>query len=273
MVEMKNVKIGNVTVGKGNPVVLIAGPCVIESRESAFEHASKIKEIAVRTGTPFIYKSSYDKANRTSVDSFRGPGLEKGLKILLEIREKLDVPVLSDIHLPEEANAAAEVLDCLQIPAFLCRQTDLILKAAQTGKPINVKKGQFMSPAEMVNVIGKIESTGNQNIILTERGTTFGYNTLINDFRSIVVMGETGYPVVYDATHSVQTPGGRGTSSGGDSRYILPLSKAAVACGCDAVFIEVHESPDKALSDGPNMLELGKLEDFITQIKKVEAGR
>ncbi|MGB2599928.1 MAG: 3-deoxy-8-phosphooctulonate synthase [Candidatus Omnitrophota bacterium] len=271
--DVKTVKIGNVAIGKGNPLALIAGPCVIETAESAFENARRIKEIADRLGMPFIFKSSYDKANRTSMESFRGPGLKKGLEILLDIRKKLDVPVLSDVHRPEEAEAAGKVLDCLQIPAFLCRQTDLILEAAGTGKPVNVKKGQFMSPAEISNVIAKIESTGNHSILLTERGTSFGYNTLVNDFRAIVAMGETGYPVVYDATHSVQMPGGRGTSSGGDSRYVLPLSKAAVACGCDALFVEVHEAPEKASSDGPNMLKLDELENFITQVKKIEAVR
>ncbi|MGB3057839.1 MAG: 3-deoxy-8-phosphooctulonate synthase, partial [Candidatus Omnitrophota bacterium] len=252
------------------PLALIAGPCVIESEESALEHARRLKEITGKLGIPFIYKSSYDKANRSSIGSYRGPGLKKGLKILSGVREELGVPVLSDVHSVEEVERAAEVLDCLQIPAFLCRQTDLIVKAASTGKPVNVKKGQFMSPDEMSNVIEKIESTGNRSILLTERGTSFGYNTLVTDFRSIVIMGETGYPVVYDATHSVQKPGGRGTSSGGEAQYILPLSKAAVACGSDALFVEVHEDPGKAMSDGPNMLGLNELEDLIVQVKKLE---
>jgi 2-dehydro-3-deoxyphosphooctonate aldolase (KDO 8-P synthase) len=268
--KVKSVKIGDVEIGKARPLVLIAGPCVIESGESSFQHARRIKEIAEKKNMPFIFKSSYDKANRSSVDSYRGPGLKKGLEVLKKIKKELGVPVLSDVHCVEEVDAAAEVLDCIQIPAFLCRQTDLILKAAGTGKPVNVKKGQFMSPAEMENVVKKIESAGNCSILLTERGTTFGYNTLVNDFRSVIVMGDIGYPVVYDATHSVQMPGGRGDSSGGESRYVLPLSMAAVACGADALFIEVHESPQKALSDGPNMLELEKLEDFIVQMKKVE---
>ncbi|MFQ5952963.1 MAG: 3-deoxy-8-phosphooctulonate synthase [Candidatus Omnitrophota bacterium] len=268
--ETKTVKVGNVTIGKGNPLALIAGPCVIESAESAFQHARRIKEITDKLEMPFIFKSSYDKANRSSIDSFRGPGVEEGLEILSDIRKELGVPVLSDVHSVEEVGRAAEVLDCLQIPAFLCRQTDLLLKAASTGKPVNVKKGQFMSPHEISNVINKIESAGNRNILLTERGTTFGYNMLVNDFRSIVIMGETGYPIVYDATHSVQMPGGEGTSSGGEAQYILPLSKAAIACGSDALFVEVHESPEKALSDGSNMLDLDELENFIVQVKRIE---
>jgi 2-dehydro-3-deoxyphosphooctonate aldolase (KDO 8-P synthase) len=266
----KIVKVGKVQIGKGKALVLIAGPCVIESAESARKHATRIKEIADALDVPFIFKSSYDKANRSSVRSYRGPGIEEGLKILKEVRDSVGVPVLSDVHSADEAARAGEVLDVIQIPAFLCRQTDLILEAARTGKAVNVKKGQFMSPAEMNNVVEKIESEGNKNILLTERGTTFGYNMLINDFRSIVIMGQTGYPVVYDATHSVQMPGGRGTSSGGDSRFILPLSKAAVAVGCDALFIEVHEDPEKAMSDGPNMLKLDDLEDFLRQIKNIE---
>ncbi len=268
--DAKKVKINNISVGKGERLVLIAGPCVIESAASAMEHARRIKEITNRVGIPFIFKASYDKANRSSVRSFRGPGIEKGLEILRAIREDLGVPVLSDIHDVSEVAPAAKVLDVIQIPAFLCRQTDLVLEAASTGKPVNVKKGQFMSPAEMNNVVEKIESKGNHNVLLTERGTTFGYNTLINDFRSIVIMAETGYPVVYDATHSVQLPGGKGDSSGGESRYILHLSKAAVVVGCDALFVEVHENPEKAMSDGANMLALSGLEEYLTEIKQIE---
>ncbi|MBD3425776.1 MAG: 3-deoxy-8-phosphooctulonate synthase [Candidatus Omnitrophica bacterium] len=266
----RTVKIGKIEVGKARPLALIAGPCVIESRESALRHAEELKRITEKCGIPFIFKSSYDKANRSSVNSFRGPGLEDGLRVLKEIREKLDIPVLTDVHEVSEVATVGEVADVLQIPAFLCRQTDLLLEAAGTGKPVNVKKGQFMSPAEMDNVVGKIESTGNKNILLTERGSTFGYNMLVNDFRGMVQMGQTGYPVVYDATHSVQMPGGKGASSGGDSRYVMPLSKAAVAVGCDALFVEVHEEPEKALSDGPNMLRLSDLEGFIDQIRKIE---
>ncbi|MFH1798524.1 MAG: 3-deoxy-8-phosphooctulonate synthase [Candidatus Omnitrophota bacterium] len=266
----KIVKVKDIVFGKEKPLVLIAGPCVIESRESAFYHARRIKEITKKFAVPFIFKSSYDKANRSSVNSFRGPGIEEGLEILQAIREDLKIPILSDVHCTKELTRAAKVLDVIQIPAFLCRQTDLIVEAASFGKPINVKKGQFMAPREMKNVIAKIESTGNKNILLTERGTTFGYNTLVNDFRAIVIMAETGYPVIYDATHSVQMPAGRGSSSGGDSKYVLPLSKAAVAVGCDALFVEVHAHPDKAMSDGPNMLKLEDLENYLSQIKQIE---
>jgi len=266
----KIVNVGKVRVGKGLPLVLIAGPCVIESAESAMRHAGRLKEITGRAGVPFVFKASYDKANRSSLKSYRGPGLEEGLRILKEIRDSLEVPVLSDVHTPGEAARAGEALDALQIPAFLCRQTDLLVEAAKTKKAVNVKKGQFMSPAEMGNVVEKIESEGNTDILLTERGTTFGYNMLVNDFRSLVIMGRTGYPVVYDATHSVQMPGGLGSSSGGDSSFVLPLSKAAVAAGCDALFVEAHEDPSKALSDGPNMLKMDDLEGFLMQMKSIE---
>ena len=268
--DYKNVKVGDISIGRGYPIVLIAGPCVIESAEIAIKHAEKIKEIAERLNVPFIFKASYDKANRSSVDSFRGPGAREGLAILKRVKEEVGVPVLSDVHEVTEVASAAEVLDVIQIPAFLCRQTDLLVKAASTGKPVNVKKGQFMSPGEMNNVVTKLESTGNKNILLTERGTTFGYNMLVNDFRGMVIMGRTGYPVVYDATHSVQMPGGMGKISGGESQYVLPLSKAAVAIGCDALFVEVHESPKDAKSDGANMLKLEDLEDYLNEIKKIE---
>jgi len=268
--KKKAVKIGGVTVGAGNPLVLIAGPCVIESEKSALSHALRLKEIAAKAHVPFIFKSSYDKANRSSIDSFRGMGIEDGLRILKKVKDELGVPVVSDVHSVEEVDAAGEVLDVIQIPAFLCRQTDLLVKAGKTGKAVNVKKGQFMSPAEMNNAVKKIESTGNNSILLTERGTTFGYNMLVNDFRALPIMAETGYPVVYDATHSVQAPGGRGTSSGGESKFVLVLAKAAVAVGCDALFIEVHESPEKALSDGPNMVRLQDLGAFLEVIKKIE---
>jgi len=268
--ETRVVNVKGIPVGKGHPVVLIAGPCVIESEESAITHANRIKEIAEREGFPFIYKASFDKANRSSVDSYRGPGLARGIEILDRVRKETGVPVLSDVHTEDQIDMAAGILDILQIPAFLCRQTDLLLKAGKTGKPVNIKKGQFMSPFEMENVINKVRSAGNENIMLTERGTTFGYNMLINDFRSIVIMGELGTPVVYDATHSVQRPGGRGRSSGGDSQYVLPLSRAAVACGADALFLEVHEEPLKALSDGPNMVKLDSLGEILRQIKGIE---
>lgn len=269
--EIKKVRISdNVTVGQGEPLVLIAGPCVIESARSAMEQAREIKEIATRVGIPFVFKASYDKANRSSASSYRGPGIEEGLRILAGIREELGVPVLSDVHSCAEIEAAAGTLDIIQIPAFLCRQTDLLVAAGSTGKVVNVKKGQFMSPHEMVNVVEKIEGTGNQRIMLTERGTTFGYNMLVNDFRGIVVMRETGYPVVYDATHSVQMPGGKGTSSGGDAKYVLPLSMAAVSIGSDALFLEVHKDPSAALSDGPNMVRLSDLEAYLEEIRKIE---
>ena len=268
--EYRKVSINDIVIGKGESIVLIAGPCVIESEQSALSHAARIKEITDKMNVPFIFKSSYDKANRSSLKSFRGPGIKEGLRILSKVKKKLGVPVLSDVHSEQEVDAAAEVLDVIQIPAFLCRQTDLLLCAAATGKPINVKKGQFMSPQEMANVVAKVESKGNHSILLTERGTIFGYNFLVNDFRAISIMAKTGYPVVYDATHSVQQPGGLGVSSGGESQYILPLSRAAVAYGVDALFLEVHEDPSKAMSDGPNTLRLDLLGEYLKEIKEVE---
>jgi 2-dehydro-3-deoxyphosphooctonate aldolase (KDO 8-P synthase) len=251
-------------------LVLIAGPCVIESEKSAIEHALRLRDIAWEADIPFLFKASYDKANRSSIKSFRGPGLVRGLEILKKVKEQVKVPVISDVHSVDQIEKAAAVLDIIQIPAFLCRQTDLVVKAAETGKAINIKKGQFMSPFEMSNVIAKAESTGNSSILLTERGTTFGYNMLVNDFRAIPILSDMGYPVVYDATHSVQRPGGQGAFSGGDSRYVLPLSKAAVAIGCDALFLEVHEDPAKALSDGPNMVKLSEIGSFLSEIKRIE---
>lgn len=268
--KMGKVKIGKITIGKGNPLVLIAGPCVIESAGSTLENARLLKEITGEVGIPLIFKASYDKANRSSISSFRGPGLKKGLDVLKKIRKELKVPVLSDVHTPADAKEAGKVLDALQIPAFLCRQTDLLTAAARTGKCVNVKKGQFMSPEEMKNVIKKIETSGGRKILLTERGTTFGYNTLINDFRGVVKMLELGRPVVYDATHSVQIPGGKGTSSGGEAKYALALAKAAVSVGCDALFLEVHKDPKRAKSDGPNMIRMKDLKKFLKEIKKVE---
>ncbi|MDP8258165.1 MAG: 3-deoxy-8-phosphooctulonate synthase [Candidatus Aadella gelida] len=269
-IKAVKVKVNDIVIGSDEPIVLIAGPCVIESAESVMEHAEKIKEVAKRAGVPFIFKASYDKANRSSADSFRGPGIRKGLEILKLVKDTLGVPILSDVHSVDEMAAAGAVLDVIQIPAFLCRQTDLLVKAAETGKAVNVKKGQFMSPGEMSNVVAKIEQCGNKNIMITERGTTFGYNMLVNDFRAIPIMKKTGYPVIYDATHSVQMPGGKGTSSGGESEYILPLSRAAVAAGCDGLFVEVHMSPENAKSDGPNMLKLDLLEDYLTQMLSIE---
>ena len=266
----KEVKIGSIKIGGNNPFVLIAGTCSIESESSAVRHAKALKDITGRLGIPFVYKASYDKANRTSIDSFRGPGLKKGIKILKKIKEKMNIPILSDVHCKEDVKEAAKVLDIIQIPAFLSRQTDLILAAANTGKAVNIKKGQFLAPWDMRHIVKKIESTGNKNIVLTERGVSFGYNNLISDFRSVLIMRDLGYPVVYDATHSVQMPGGLGDSSGGERRFIPYLSMAAVACGVNGIFVEGHEDPDKALSDGPNMIKLDDLEGMLMKLKKIE---
>jgi len=264
------VSIGDIELGQGKRIVLFSGPCVIESAESVVRHAKAIKKIAEAVGMPFVFKASFDKANRSSARSFRGPGIAEGLKMLRQVKDETGVLVVSDIHSIEQVEPASKVLDVIQIPAFLCRQTDLLLEAASTGKPVNVKKGQFMSPEEMRNVVDKIEYGGNQKIILTERGTSFGYNTLINDFKGVVKMTEIGYPVVYDATHSVQTPGGMGTSSGGESRFVSPLVKAAAAVGCDGLFLEAHIDPSKAKSDGPNMIKVSELEKLLAQVIKIE---
>lgn len=266
----REVTVGNIGIGAGNPLVLIAGPCVIESEASALRHARALKAIAGRAGIPFIYKASYDKANRTSIASYRGPGLKKGLRILKRVKEELNLPILSDVHSREEIKEAAKVLDIIQIPAFLCRQTDLILDAARTGKAVNIKKGQFLAPWDMEHVVKKVESAGNKKILLTERGVSFGYNTLVSDFRSLLIMKELGYPVIYDATHSVQSPGGMGEKSGGERKYIPYLAMASVTCGADALFMEVHEDPDSALSDGPNMTKIGELEELLVKIRKIE---
>ena len=266
----KEISVGKIKIGADNQFVLIAGPCVIESEASALRHAKALKIITNRLGIPFIYKASFDKANRTSVDSFRGPGLKKGLAILKKIKEDLGVAILSDVHCKSDVKEAAKVLDVIQIPAFLSRQTDLILAAAESGKVVNIKKGQFLAPWDMKNVIRKIESAGNDKIILTERGVSFGYNNLVSDFRSILIMKEFGYPVIYDATHSVQMPGGLGDKSGGESRFIPYLSAAAVACGANGIFMEVHEEPESALSDGPNMVKLEGLEAVLLKLKKIE---
>jgi len=242
---------------------------VIESETSALRHAKELKIIAKRAGFSFIYKSSFDKANRTSVDSYRGPGLKEGLRILKKVKLALSVPVLSDIHCKNEIKEAAKVLDVIQIPAFLSRQTDLILEAARTGKVVNIKKGQFLAPWDMKNVVRKVESAGGKKIILTDRGVSFGYNNLISDFRAIPIMKELGYPVIYDATHSVQMPGGMGDKSGGDRRFIQYLALAASACGADGIFVEAHEDPDRAPSDGPNMVKLSDLEAILKRVRKV----
>ena len=262
----RSIAAGPLSIGGQNPLALIAGPCVIESEKIAMEIAEKLKRITGDLHVPFIFKASYDKANRTSIKSFRGPGLNDGLKILQKIKTELDLPVLSDVHKEEEIDQAAEVLDILQIPAFLCRQTDLLVKAAQTGKPINVKKGQFLAPWDMKNVVVKLEESGNSNILLTERGATFGYNNLVVDMRSLVLMREHGYPVIFDATHSLQQPGGQGTTSGGQSEMVPDLARGAVAVGCDALFMEIHTDPSKALSDGPNMLQIDLLPELLEQL-------
>ncbi len=261
---VKTVKINTrVQFGGKHPLVLIAGPCVIESASSALAIARKLKAITGKLGVPFVFKASYDKANRTSIKSFRGPGVREGLEILAQIKKTLGVPVLSDVHSVADVAAAAEVLDIIQIPAFLCRQTDLIVAAAKTGKVVNVKKGQFLAPWDVSGIIKKMEQAGNRNLLLTERGSSFGYNNLVVDFKGMAIMRKFGYPVVFDASHSVQKPGGLGHSSGGESEYIPLLARCAVAAGVDALFLETHPNPKKALSDGPNMLPLAKVEEFI----------
>jgi 2-dehydro-3-deoxyphosphooctonate aldolase (KDO 8-P synthase) len=260
------VRVGGIDIGNDRPFVLIAGPCQIESRSHALEVAQALIEISRRTGVPMIYKSSFDKANRTSASAARGIGLEAGLQILGDVREATGLPVLTDVHTAEQCAAAAQAVDVLQIPAFLCRQTDLLLAAGETGCAINVKKGQFLAPWDMVNVAAKIASTGNHNILLCERGVSFGYNTLVSDLRALPIMARTGYPVVFDATHSVQQPGGQGTSSGGQREFAPVLARAALAVGVAAVFIETHPDPDRAPSDGPNMIPLREMEALITRL-------
>ena len=268
---MRSISIGNIKIGGSNPLVLIAGPCVIESEKDCLDTARKIKDIAQGLGVPFIFKSSYDKANRLSFDSYRGPGLRRGLDILCKVKQKIKVPLLSDIHCKSEIKEAAEVLDVIQIPALLCRQTDIVVAAAKSGKVINIKKGQFLAPWDILPIIKKIESAGNKSILVTERGASFGYNNLVSDFRSLSIMREFGYPVIYDATHSVQLPGGKGSSSGGQREFVAGLSRAAVAFGCDGLFLEVHVNPDKAPCDGPNMIDLKELQKLLKQVKKIEA--
>jgi 2-dehydro-3-deoxyphosphooctonate aldolase (KDO 8-P synthase) len=257
--QPRHVTIGDITLGNDLPLVLIAGPCALESPAHALEISAALVEITRKLGIRLIYKTSFDKANRTSLAGERGVGFEAGLPILAEIRETRGIPVLTDVHLPEQCAPTAEAVDVLQIPAYLCRQTDLLVAAAQTGAAINVKKGQFLAPWDMKNVAGKISGTGNERILLCERGASFGYNTLISDMRSLPVLAETGYPVVFDATHSVQQPGGQGGSSGGERRFVETLARAAVAVGVAAVFMETHEDPDRAPSDGPNMVPLRAL--------------
>jgi len=274
---VRAVSVGSLTIGGGRPLVLIGGPCAIENEKHALMTAERLAAIAADHSTPFIYKSSYDKANRSSIGGYRGPGLTEGLRILRRVRDSVRVPVLSDVHQVEEVGPAAEVLDVLQIPAFLCRQTDLIVAAARTGKPVNVKKGQFIAPADMKHVIDKVLSVGNTNVLLTERGTSFGYHNLVVDMRGLVQMRTLGYPVVFDATHSVQLPGAAGGRSGGERQYVPALARAAVAVGVDALFMEMHEDPDRTLddgrplSDGPNMLRIDDLPSLLREIRAIAA--
>ncbi|HYS18969.1 MAG TPA: 3-deoxy-8-phosphooctulonate synthase [Candidatus Binatia bacterium] len=271
------VRIGALAIGGGAPMALIGGPCAIEDEKHALMTAERLATIAAERRVPFVYKSSYDKANRSSINGYRGPGLREGLRILRKVRDTLGVPVLSDVHQVSEVAPAAEVLDVLQIPAFLCRQTDLILAVAQTGKVVNVKKGQFLAPGDMKNVIDKILSVGNRSILLTERGTSFGYHNLVVDLRGLADMRALGFPVVFDATHAVQLPGGAGDRSGGERKYVPALARAAVAFGVDALFMEMHEDPDRTLpdgrplSDGPNMLRIDDLPRLLRQLGAIEA--
>jgi 2-dehydro-3-deoxyphosphooctonate aldolase (KDO 8-P synthase) len=264
------VKVADVSLGGSSPLALIAGPCVIEDRSFTLEIAEEIKGIADSLGIPYIFKASYDKANRTSVNSYRGPGLEKGLEIFREVKEKLALPILTDVHCQTEVERVAEVVDVLQIPAFLSRQTDLVIKIAETGKVVNIKKGQFLAPWDMKGAIDKVLSTGNNKILITERGTTFGYNNLVVDMKSLPVLRTMGYPVIFDATHSVQRPGGLGHASSGEREMIPFLARGAAAIGIDGLFLEVHTNPDSALSDGPNSLAVAALRDMLSQIKKLD---
>lgn len=266
----KVVRVQNIKIGGKNPMVVIAGPCVIESETNTLSLAQALKDITTRLKIPFIFKASYDKANRSSISSYRGPGLVKGLKILKKVKDKFKIPILSDVHCKSDLKEANAVLDIIQIPAFLSRQTDFIIEAAKTKKIINIKKGQFLAPWDIKNVIEKIEHTGNKNIIITERGVSFGYNNLVSDMRSLPIMRAFGYPVIFDATHSVQLPGGEGKCSGGEREFVSTLAKAATAVGCEGLFLEVHQNPDKALCDGPNSINLKMLEGLLKKIKQIE---
>ncbi|HET7874653.1 MAG TPA: 3-deoxy-8-phosphooctulonate synthase [Methylomirabilota bacterium] len=277
MTVTRAVTIGPVIIGGGRPLVLIGGPCAIESEKHALMMAERLQRITSDAAVPFIYKSSYDKANRSSVHSYRGPGLKEGLRVLGRVKEATGLPVLSDVHDVSEVEPAAQVLDVLQVPAFLCRQTDLVVACARSGRPVNVKKGQFLAPRDMANVVEKIRWAGSEDILLTERGTSFGYNNLVVDFRGLPVLRALGYPVVFDATHSVQLPGGAGDRSGGERQYVQALARAAVAVGVDALFMEIHEDPDRtlpdgrALSDGPNMLRLDDLPRLLEELAAIAA--
>ncbi len=266
--NMKRIKLGNFEIG-GDKLTILAGPCAIESQEILNKTAEKLKEITTKLDINFVFKSSFDKANRSSINSFRGPGLEKGLEMLAKVKKEFDLPIVTDIHTPDQASVTAEVADILQIPAFLCRQTDLLVAAAKTGKIVNIKKGQFLAPEQMGPLIKKVEDSGNNNILVTDRGTSFGYNNLVVDFRGIPIMQSFGYPVVFDATHSVQLPGANGCSSGGDRRFVPVLAKAAMAAGANVLFFEIHPDPDKALCDGPNMVALDKAEELFKTCKDI----
>jgi 2-dehydro-3-deoxyphosphooctonate aldolase (KDO 8-P synthase) len=272
------VRIGSVTIGGGAPLALIGGPCAIENEKHALMMAERLQRVTADAGVPFIYKSSYDKANRSSIHSYRGPGLTEGLRILRKVKDETGLAVLSDVHDVTEVAPAAQVLDVLQVPAFLCRQTDLIVACARSGRPVNVKKGQFVAPRDMVNVVEKVRASGSEDLLLTERGTSFGYNNLVVDFRGLPIMRAFGYPVIFDATHSVQLPGGQGDRSGGERQYVQALARAAVAVGVDALFMEIHEDPDRTLpdgrplSDGPNMLRLDDLPRLLDELRAIAAG-
>ena len=278
MTRTRAVRIGAVTIGGGAPLALIGGPCAIENEKHALMVAERLQRMTGDAGVPFIYKSSYDKANRSSIHSYRGPGLAEGLRILQKVKDETGLAVLSDVHDVSEVASAAQVLDVLQVPAFLCRQTDLIVACARSGRPVNVKKGQFVAPRDMVNVVEKVRASGSEDLLLTERGSSFGYNNLVVDFRGLPIMRGFGYPVVFDATHSVQLPGGQGDRSGGERQYVQALARAAVAVGVDALFMEIHEDPDRTLddgrplSDGPNMLRLDDLPRLLDEIRAIAAG-
>ena len=268
MINVNKIKLNNFEIG-GEKLTILAGPCVIESYEILAKTAEGLKNITEKLGINYIFKSSFDKANRSSLDAYRGPGLEKGLEILAKIKEEFELPIVTDIHTPEQALKASEVADILQIPAFLCRQTDLLVAAAKTGKIVNIKKGQFLAPEQMGTLVKKVENSGNNNILLTDRGTTFGYNNLVSDFRGIPIMQEFGYPIIFDATHSVQLPGANGTCSGGDRRFVPVLAKAAMATGANGLFFEIHPTPDNALCDGPNMIALSDAEMLFSTCKDI----
>lgn len=267
---MKTVHLQNIEISNKNPFVLFAGPCQMESRDHAFDMCGALMEITKELDIPFIYKSSFDKANRTSLHGKRGIGLEKALPIFADLKKEFDVPMLTDVHTEEQCAAVADVIDVLQIPAFLCRQTDLLIAAAKTGKVVKIKKGQFLAPWDMKNVAAKVAESGNENILLTERGASFGYNTLVSDMRSLPIMAETGYPVIFDATHSVQQPGGQGSSSGGDRTMVPVLARAAMAVGVAGLFVETHQDPDNAPSDGPNMMKLSDMKEFLSELKEFD---